>query len=229
MLAELDATHRRQAILIVLVAALGYFVDIFDLLLFGMVRIKSLTDLGVAPADMLVQGGRLISLQMWGMLVGGVFWGILGDKRGRLSVLFGSIVLYSVANFANAYVTTVDQYAFWRFVAGLGLAGLGLADLDLTALGLAGARFFGGRFLVSPVVRRERGFAAMIPINPRRQHGMPRRQESRARFGAAAIGYGSPTRRRISAGVAPPARRSRKAVAPVDLASFCPAASRTSL
>lgn len=133
MLSELEPTQRRQAILIVLVAALGYFVDIFDLLLFGMVRIKSLTDLGVAPEDMLAQGGRLISLQMWGMLVGGVFWGILGDKRGRLSVLFGSIILYSVANIANAYVSTVDQYALWRFIAGVGLAGELGAGITLVA------------------------------------------------------------------------------------------------
>ena len=133
MLEDLTPQLRRQAILIVLVASLGYFVDIFDLLLFGMVRIKSLTDLGVAPADMLAQGGRMISLQMWGMLVGGVFWGILGDKRGRLSVLFGSIILYSIANLANAAVATVDQYAFWRFVAGLGLAGELGAGITLVA------------------------------------------------------------------------------------------------
>jgi hypothetical protein len=119
--------------LIVLVAALGYFVDIFDLLLFGMVRIKSLKDLGVAPEQMLEQGGRLISSQMWGMLAGGVLWGVLGDKKGRLSVLFGSIITYSIANLANAWVSSVDQYVLWRFIAGLGLAGELGAGITLVA------------------------------------------------------------------------------------------------
>lgn len=133
MLNELPPAQRRQALLIVLVAALGYFVDIFDLLLFGMVRVKSLTELGVAPEQMLEQGGRLISLQMWGMLVGGIFWGVLGDRKGRLSVLFGSIITYSIANLANAYVSTVDQYAVWRFIAGVGLAGELGAGITLVA------------------------------------------------------------------------------------------------
>lgn len=133
MLNELPPAQRRQALLIVLVAALGYFVDIFDLLLFGMVRVKSLTELGVPPEQMLEQGGRLISLQMWGMLVGGIFWGVLGDRKGRLSVLFGSIITYSIANLANAYVTTVDQYALWRFIAGVGLAGELGAGITLVA------------------------------------------------------------------------------------------------
>ena len=123
MLDGLNPLQKKQALLIVLVASLGYFVDIFDLLLFGMVRIKSLAELGVAPEAMLVEGGKLLSAQMIGLLVGGIFWGILGDKRGRLSVLFGSILAYSVANLFNAYVTTVPQYEFWRFVAGFGLAG----------------------------------------------------------------------------------------------------------
>ncbi len=133
MFEGLKPAQKKQAILIVLVAALGYFVDIFDLLLFGMVRVKSLTDLGVPPEQMLEQGGRLISLQMWGMLVGGLLWGVLGDRRGRLSVLFGSIITYSVANLANAYVTTVDQYALWRFIAGVGLAGELGAGITLVA------------------------------------------------------------------------------------------------
>jgi putative MFS transporter len=123
MLGSLSPQLRRQALLVLVVASLGYFVDIFDLLLFSMVRLKSLQSLGVAPADMLVQGARLISLQMYGMLLGGVLWGVMGDKRGRLSVLFGSIILYSIANLANAYAQTVDQYALWRFLAGVGLAG----------------------------------------------------------------------------------------------------------
>lgn len=108
---------------IVLIAALGYFVDIYDLLLFGIVRVPSLKEMGFT-GDMLTQKGEyLINMQMIGMLIGGVLWGVLGDKRGRLSVLFGSIFLYSVANIANGMVQTVDAYAAWRFVAGIGLAG----------------------------------------------------------------------------------------------------------
>jgi putative MFS transporter len=107
----------------VIVAALGYFVDIYDLLLFGIVRTDSLKDLGIAGDAIRDQGEYLISMQMFGMLFGGILWGILGDKKGRISVLFGSILIYSVANIANGMVTTVDGYAFWRLIAGIGLAG----------------------------------------------------------------------------------------------------------
>jgi len=107
----------------VIVAALGYFVDIYDLLLFGIVRTDSLKDLGLAGEAIRNQGEFLISMQMIGMLVGGIIWGILGDKKGRISVLFGSILIYSVANIANGMVSTVDAYAFWRLIAGIGLAG----------------------------------------------------------------------------------------------------------
>lgn len=107
----------------VIVAALGYFVDIYDLLLFGIVRTDSLKDLGITGDAIRNQGEFLISMQMFGMLFGGILWGVLGDKKGRISVLFGSIVLYSVANIANGMVTTVDGYAFWRLIAGIGLAG----------------------------------------------------------------------------------------------------------
>lgn len=107
----------------VVVAALGYFVDIYDLLLFSIVRKASLISLGIPEADLLVTGEFLLRIQMTGLLVGGLIWGIMGDKLGRLSVLFGSILLYSLANIANGFVTTVDQYAWLRFVAGIGLAG----------------------------------------------------------------------------------------------------------
>jgi MFS family permease len=107
----------------VIVAALGYFVDIYDLLLFSIVRIPSLRSMGVADAEMLAQGEYLIRAQMIGLLLGGIIWGVMGDKRGRLSVLFGSILLYSLANIANGFVTSVDQYAALRFIAGIGLAG----------------------------------------------------------------------------------------------------------
>src|SRR5688572_7000571 len=90
--------------IVVVVAALGYFVDIYDLLLFNIVRIESLQDMGLNAAQVKSKGEYIISIQMLGLLVGGIIWGIMGDKRGRLSVLFGSIILYSVANIINAYV-----------------------------------------------------------------------------------------------------------------------------
>ncbi|MBE7173301.1 MAG: MFS transporter [Williamsia sp.] len=107
----------------VFVAALGYFVDIYDLLLYTIVRVPSLRSLGLDDAGIRDKGLHIINMQMIGLLLGGIFWGMLGDKKGRLSVLFGSILLYSVANVANGFVQTVDQYAWARFVAGLGLAG----------------------------------------------------------------------------------------------------------
>ncbi len=107
----------------ILVAALGYFVDIYDLILFSVVRIKSLKAIGVAETELLTQGVFLLNMQMAGMLVGGILWGILGDKKGRLSVLFGSIFLYSAANIANAFVVSVPAYAALRLIAGIGLAG----------------------------------------------------------------------------------------------------------
>lgn len=109
--------------LAVLVAALGYLVDIYDLILFSVVRTPSLLSIGVAQADVLTVGVRLLNYQMTGMLLGGILWGILGDKRGRLSVLFGSILMYSLANIANGFVTDVETYAWLRLVAGIGLAG----------------------------------------------------------------------------------------------------------
>lgn len=110
----------------VIVAALGYFVDIYDLLLFTIVREPSLQGIGVVLSDkaqVLAASTTIINWQMVGLLIGGVIWGTIGDKKGRLSVLFGSIALYSVANFVTGYVQTVDQYAWARFVAGVGLAG----------------------------------------------------------------------------------------------------------
>jgi len=142
-----SAPSIRSVRLAVLVAALGYFVDIYDLILFSIVRVRSLTDIGVAPADLLSTGVLLLNMQMMGMLLGGIAWGVLGDKRGRLSVLFGSIVLYSGANLLNALVGDVPQYALLRFVAGIGLAG------ELGA----------GITLVSEVMPREtRGYATTI-------------------------------------------------------------------
>ena len=107
----------------VLVAALGYFVDIYDLLLFGIIRKTSLRSLGLSEEMVLTSGEFIISIQMIGLLLGGILWGVIGDKKGRLSVLFGSIILYSLANIANGMVQTVNQYALLRFIAGVGLAG----------------------------------------------------------------------------------------------------------
>lgn len=110
----------------VLVAALGYFVDVYDLLLFTIVREPSLQGIGLVLTDkasVLAASTRIINWQMIGLLIGGVLWGTIGDKKGRLSVLFGSIALYSVANFITGYVQTVDHYAMLRFLAGIGLAG----------------------------------------------------------------------------------------------------------
>lgn len=107
----------------VIVAALGYFVDIYDLILFSIVRVPSLKSLGLVGDEITDIGIFLIDMQMIGMLIGGILWGVMGDKRGRLSVLFGSIFLYSLANIANGFVNSVESYAVWRFIAGIGLAG----------------------------------------------------------------------------------------------------------
>lgn len=107
----------------VLVSALGYFVDIYDLILFGIVRVSSLKSMGVQGDQLISTGVYLLNMQMAGMLLGGIIWGIIGDKKGRLSVLFGSIFLYSAANIANAFVTSTEAYAVLRLLAGIGLAG----------------------------------------------------------------------------------------------------------
>jgi MFS family permease len=109
--------------LTVLVCSLGYFVDMFDLLLFPILRQPSLTSMGIIGPAQIVAHRNLLNSQMIGMLLGGIFWGMLGDKKGRLSTLFGSIALYSIANIANAFVHTTSAYMVWRFISGFGLAG----------------------------------------------------------------------------------------------------------
>lgn len=120
-------TAERKAIGIfsipVLVAALGYFVDIYDLLLFSIVRKPSLRSLGLSEDAINNQGMDIIGHQMIGLMIGGIIWGVIADKKGRLSVLFGSILLYSLANIANGFVETAAQYSLCRFIAGIGLAG----------------------------------------------------------------------------------------------------------
>lgn len=109
--------------LLIIIAALGYFVDVYDLILFIIVRQPSLAALGYSGAELTQKGIILLNLQMAGMLIGGIVWGILGDKKGRLSVLFGTILLYSLANILNGMITNIDQYYVLRFIAGFGLAG----------------------------------------------------------------------------------------------------------
>ncbi len=137
---------------IVIVASLGYFVDIYDLVLFSIVRVKSLNGIGVtAAAQVTNQGLFLLNMQMGGMLLGGILWGVLGDKRGRLSVLFGSILLYSLANIANGFVQNIDQYGWLRLVAGVGLAGELGAGITLVAESLPKEKRGYGTMIVATV------------------------------------------------------------------------------
>lgn len=117
----------------VIVAALGYFVDVYDLLVFNIVRVPSLKDMGLSPEEVSLLGGKIYNWQQAGLLVGGILWGILADKRGRLSVLFGSIIMYSLANILCGFVQSPDVYALLRFLAGVGLAGELGAGLTLVA------------------------------------------------------------------------------------------------
>lgn len=156
MLKKLDI--EKATLLTIIVAALGYFVDIFDLLLFSIVRVASLQDLGFEGEELMSNGIYLINSQMAGLLIGGIAWGVWGDKFGRVSVLFGSILLYSLANIANGFVHDVHTYAILRFVAGVGLAGelgagvtlasellpkkhRGLGTTFIAAIGVLGATF----------------------------------------------------------------------------------------
>lgn len=117
----------------VIVGALGFFVDIYDLQVFAITRIASLKELGVADDAAKSVGESIIGWQMIGLVIGGILWGILGDKKGRTSVLFGSIFLYSVATIANGFVQDITTYTILRFVAGLGLAGELGASITLTS------------------------------------------------------------------------------------------------
>jgi len=131
-------------------AALGYFVDLYDILLFSAVRVKSLQDLGVHGEEIKNIGLNLLNWQLVGMVIGGILWGILGDKKGRVSILFGSIIMYSVANILNAYVQSVDQYRILRFFAGIGLAGeLGAGITLVSEIMPKGKRGFGTMIIAS--------------------------------------------------------------------------------
>jgi MFS transporter, putative metabolite:H+ symporter len=128
-----EATWTRQVVLAVILAALGNFVDIYDLLLFSVLRVPSLKGLGVPPDQLVSKGILLLNIQNAGLLIGGVLWGILGDRRGRLYCLAGSIAVYSIANIANGFVQSVESYAVTRLIAGIGLAGELGAGITLVA------------------------------------------------------------------------------------------------
>lgn len=145
--------YQRHFALITL-AALGYFVDIYDLVLFSVERIHSLKDIlgaNASPEAIKFEGMKLLNWQMGGMLVGGIFWGILGDKKGRLSVLFGSILVYSLANILNGFVTSVSQYAMMRFISGFGLAGELGAGITLVSESMSTSRRGIGTMIVATV------------------------------------------------------------------------------
>jgi MFS family permease len=133
----------------VLAAGLGFFVDAFDLFLFSIYRIPSLRELGLEGEVLRLEGERLLALQMLGMMVGGILTGIIGDRRGRVTVLFGSIVLYSLANLANAVVHDVEAYAVIRFLAGVGLAGELGAGITLVSESMTAERRGYGTILVA--------------------------------------------------------------------------------
>ncbi len=134
----------------VIISSLGYFVDIYDLILFSIVRIPSLKAIGVPANELMSRGVTLLNMQMGGMLLGGILWGILGDKKGRVSVLYGSILLYSLANLANAFVTSFEAYAVLRFISGLGLAGeLGAAVTLVTERMPVASRGYGVALVAS--------------------------------------------------------------------------------
>jgi putative MFS transporter len=144
---HITAKNSKNVLFLVIVAALGYFVDIYDLLIFSIVRVRSLHDIGVSDADMRTKGEFIMNMQMFGLLLGGIMWGVIGDKFGRIKVLFGSILLYSLANFANGFATDYNTYAIVRLIAGIGLAG------ELGA----------GITLVSETMSKEnRGYGTMI-------------------------------------------------------------------
>ena len=141
----------KNVILLIVVAALGYFVDIYDLVLFSVIRVQSLKSIGVPEDQLLSVGVKLINAQMIGMLIGGIIWGIMGDKLGRLKVLFGSILMYSLANIINGFVTDVNSYAMIRFIAGVGLAGELGAGITLVAESMTKEKRGYGTMLVAAI------------------------------------------------------------------------------
>ncbi|MVM31599.1 MFS transporter [Spirosoma sp. HMF4905] len=121
--AQASVSYRPLFALPVIVSALGFFVDVYDMLIFSIVRVPSLQSLGLSEEEVSKAGTFIINFQQAGLVVGGILWGMLGDKRGRMSVLFGSIITYSLTNIACGFVQDVNTYAFLRFIAGVGLSG----------------------------------------------------------------------------------------------------------
>ncbi len=144
---NLSNSQAKNVWLLVIVAALGYFVDIYDLVIFSIVRVQSFRDIGIPEADMRIDGEYVLNMQMGGLLIGGLLWGVLGDKFGRIKVLFGSILLYSLANIANGFVHDIHSYAIIRFIAGIGLAGELGAGITLVSESMS---------------RKKRGYGTMI-------------------------------------------------------------------
>ena len=142
--------HTSPFNIIVIVAALGYFVDIYDLILFQVIKNPSLESMGLTGQELTDAGLNLMNWQMMGMLIGGILWGMLGDRKGRLSVLFGSIILYSIANFSNAFVTDLNTYAWLRLIAGIGLAGELGAGITLVS---------------ETMTQKHRGYGTMIVVS----------------------------------------------------------------
>ncbi|TKB97534.1 MFS transporter [Pedobacter cryophilus] len=147
----MKVSSNKNVILLIIVASLGYFVDIYDLVLFSVIRVQSLKSIGVPEDQLLSVGVKLINAQMIGMLVGGIIWGIMGDKLGRLKVLFGSILMYSLANIVNGFVTDVNSYAIIRFIAGVGLAGELGAGITLVAESMTKEKRGYGTMLVAAI------------------------------------------------------------------------------
>ncbi|PMD96953.1 MFS transporter [Siphonobacter sp. BAB-5405] len=160
---SLSTSSTRSAYTLILVAALGYFVDVYDLILFGVIRNPSLRELGVPEDQLLAQGTTLFNWQMAGMLLGGIFWGVIGDKKGRKSVLFGSIVMYSLANAINGLINDLTVYAVLRFIAGVGLAGELGAGITLVNETMPKEKRGYGTLIVAGFGASGAVFAALLP------------------------------------------------------------------
>ncbi|MFM1914305.1 MAG: hypothetical protein RIR51_2158, partial [Bacteroidota bacterium] len=148
--------------LLIFVAALGYFVDVYDLIVFSVIRTDSLRSLGFEGDELITIGIRLMNFQMVGLLVGGILWGVLGDKKGRVSVLFGSILVYSGANFINGFIDNIHLYSALRFIAGIGLAGELGAGITLVNENLSPQKRGYGTLLIAGVGAMGAMFAQFI-------------------------------------------------------------------
>lgn len=148
--------------LLIFVAALGYFVDVYDLIVFSVIRTDSLRSLGFEGEELITIGIRLMNFQMIGLLVGGILWGVLGDKKGRVSVLFGSILVYSGANFINGFIDNIHFYSALRFIAGIGLAGELGAGITLVNENLSPQKRGYGTLLIAGVGAMGAMFAQFI-------------------------------------------------------------------